>query len=489
MVPHHLLKHKKTIGILLIGVVIGLVIATITYGVTSSNTFTISQGVYPGAPSFTIWKEDSTYYAKNSFGVIQSFYSTNASYVINNALDLANGQGPVYLIPTFYDLTGSIVINKNGSRLIGSGSGREQKFFTNTPQPLERLTIGTVLRVITSDIDAIRVEGFVSGVQIKHLAIDFLVASTGNGIYGIRETDGLGMNEYDIEDIYVNDNDEDSYAIHTQNAVVGTVSSVTCYGGGLLYIECLSTTDHPDYDCDFNCGNTIYQEVSGWICKNITVPAFVMNTTSGDGVTGLCIFDRLFIITNRVDLGTLGVNAMYIVQAHHSQFNMLNIECAYGALGDVVMIANSHDLDFFSPYVMYSAYANWMAWSDSDGIRVFGGTVDVTVADMNPENYWHGVQIHEVAGTNEANMINCLVFEPWDAWMPTNNGGIEIGTSALTVTHGLVWTPQWVHVTPEGDDPGDFWVAWVNNQTFQILWDGGGTRTWYWTAGTFQWFD
>jgi len=65
-----------------------LLISTLTYVIFASpnGTFTISPGIYPGAPSFTIWKEGSTYYAKNAYGGIE-FSGTNASQVIQNALD------------------------------------------------------------------------------------------------------------------------------------------------------------------------------------------------------------------------------------------------------------------------------------------------------------------------------------------------------------------------------------------------------------------
>lgn len=51
----------------------------------NGGTFTLSAGIYPGAPSYTIWHEDDVYYAKNAYGVID-YSGTNASSVITNCI-------------------------------------------------------------------------------------------------------------------------------------------------------------------------------------------------------------------------------------------------------------------------------------------------------------------------------------------------------------------------------------------------------------------
>jgi len=43
----------------------------LTYAATPSTTLTISNGVYPGAPSYTFSKLGSTYYAKDQNGYIE----------------------------------------------------------------------------------------------------------------------------------------------------------------------------------------------------------------------------------------------------------------------------------------------------------------------------------------------------------------------------------------------------------------------------------
>jgi len=84
---------RKTILLTTLGIIVGLLVATIYYSFAagSNDTFTISQGIYPGAPSYTIWKQDATYYAKNNFGVVKQ-YGTNKTTVIVSAIaDLTDG--------------------------------------------------------------------------------------------------------------------------------------------------------------------------------------------------------------------------------------------------------------------------------------------------------------------------------------------------------------------------------------------------------------
>jgi len=89
---------RNTILVTTLGVIVGLLTATIYYSYAngSNDTFTISQGPYPGAPSFTIWKEDSTYYAKNSYGRI-AYYGSNLSIIVQNANDALTNGGRIYL--------------------------------------------------------------------------------------------------------------------------------------------------------------------------------------------------------------------------------------------------------------------------------------------------------------------------------------------------------------------------------------------------------
>jgi len=138
------------------------------YASAPSSTFTISGGVYPGAPSYTIWREGSEYFAKDANGLL-TYSGTNASQIIQSSLD--NGYG-VFLLNGAYDLLNTVSLN---SRNWLYGENREATWLYGTCDPL------------------IKVEGQ-NYVGIGKLTLDGL-NKTGNGIImtGTYLTDTNGM--------------------------------------------------------------------------------------------------------------------------------------------------------------------------------------------------------------------------------------------------------------------------------------------------------
>ena len=64
-----------------------IITASLVLSTTTTSTFYISGGIYPGAPAYTDWSEtDGNYYAKDANGLI-AFYGTNGTTVIQSALD------------------------------------------------------------------------------------------------------------------------------------------------------------------------------------------------------------------------------------------------------------------------------------------------------------------------------------------------------------------------------------------------------------------
>lgn len=75
---------------LLLGILIGAMVTGAPFlyilATSPSNPFYLSPGVYPGGPSYTIWKDGSDYFAKDANGLIQ-YFDDDASEVINDAVD------------------------------------------------------------------------------------------------------------------------------------------------------------------------------------------------------------------------------------------------------------------------------------------------------------------------------------------------------------------------------------------------------------------
>jgi hypothetical protein len=66
--------------------IMGLLTAQV-FSQGTSNLFTISSGVYPSGPSYTVFLESGVAYAKDSYGALASWSgSTNISYVISQSL-------------------------------------------------------------------------------------------------------------------------------------------------------------------------------------------------------------------------------------------------------------------------------------------------------------------------------------------------------------------------------------------------------------------
>ena len=77
---------KWAIALVLIACLVSSSIVYYVFAVSPSSAFTISSGVYPGAPSYTVWEEGGYYFAKDANGEID-YSGTDASTVIQAALD------------------------------------------------------------------------------------------------------------------------------------------------------------------------------------------------------------------------------------------------------------------------------------------------------------------------------------------------------------------------------------------------------------------
>lgn len=79
-------------------------------------------GVSPGAPSYTIWREDSTYYAKDAYGYIPSWgTSSNASQIILSAI--GNGDTKTFLKKGTYTMN-TLDLSDCDHHVIIEGEGR-----------------------------------------------------------------------------------------------------------------------------------------------------------------------------------------------------------------------------------------------------------------------------------------------------------------------------------------------------------------------------
>jgi len=134
-------KTKALIGLLILS---NLLIPSLIYVYASNGgTYTISGGIYPNAPDFTISIEDGSFCAKDKYGAFPSWgKGTNATTVIQNAL--TNGKS-VFVKDGIYELSGQQTVfetteKRYGNLIIDSNTvfwGEQQTILkiANTNQP------------------------------------------------------------------------------------------------------------------------------------------------------------------------------------------------------------------------------------------------------------------------------------------------------------------------------------------------------------------
>lgn len=120
-------NYKKIIGISLIINVILISLVTVLVLSPTINTFTISSGVYPSAPTYTIWVEDSTYYAKNAYGAID-YSGTNITVIWENVRDIIPlSGGEVFFKAGIYTWSTMMFIGRSNLYIHGEGYGTQFK--------------------------------------------------------------------------------------------------------------------------------------------------------------------------------------------------------------------------------------------------------------------------------------------------------------------------------------------------------------------------
>lgn len=109
-----------------------LVVSPIVYvlATSPSATLTISSGVYPGAPSYTVYSVGGTYYAKDQNGY-KEFTETTANAVMQDVLNsVATNGGSIYVTVGNYPVLSSITIPYTSKSITIYGDGMRSTTFT-----------------------------------------------------------------------------------------------------------------------------------------------------------------------------------------------------------------------------------------------------------------------------------------------------------------------------------------------------------------------
>ena len=155
---------KLAIALVLIASLLSSSIVYYVFAVSPSSTFTISSGVYPGAPSYTVWREGSNYFAKDANGEIDSSGTVFAT-VMQYAIDNRPNGGPISLLPGRYLLTATLNVTTSNFGLYG-GVGASG---LDAPRPGE--TYGVVIEGDGSTFPLIKFKN-AAGTRLERITIN-----------------------------------------------------------------------------------------------------------------------------------------------------------------------------------------------------------------------------------------------------------------------------------------------------------------------------
>lgn len=165
-------------------------------------------GIYPGAPSFTIWREDSTYYAKNDYGQIP-YSGSDAFDVINSviySLPTATVKLPyagAYINAPYGKIVfregnfsiGTRITIPLGSRILLEGAG-------TTFQPAEVVQSGGGTRIVSSNSDGVL--ACVSGGTLTNGTDVSSVTGTYLWVHNIEFVQNVQQNSSTSSAVYLN---------------------------------------------------------------------------------------------------------------------------------------------------------------------------------------------------------------------------------------------------------------------------------------------
>lgn len=182
-------SNKKVFAVLLISILVASAFYAGYVSAPTGTTYTVSSGVYSGAPSYTIWIEGSNYFAKEAYGSQPAWSGgTNASYVLNSAFSaLGSTGGQVYLTAGTYTLDSTITLGNN-THLIGE-SKRAVKLYS---------TIASTDPLISST--GASPYPAVFGISIENLYI-YGTDNGGDGIYLCRATRDSRIVNVEVSDM------------------------------------------------------------------------------------------------------------------------------------------------------------------------------------------------------------------------------------------------------------------------------------------------
>jgi hypothetical protein len=171
--------NRKILAVWLASLIIAVSLgALIAYATSPSSSLTVESGIYPGAPSYTVWVEGSSYFVKDANGLILTCGSgTNATEVYENARDsISNGE--IHFLKGTYTFPRAIWPKSN---IVISGEGIGTEFRGSGSDPIIKLDATVAIyNVVIKDI-------FINGVDKSRDGIH---------LNGVNETTAISFSSF-----------------------------------------------------------------------------------------------------------------------------------------------------------------------------------------------------------------------------------------------------------------------------------------------------
>ena len=399
------------------------------FAATPSSTFYISSGVYPGAPSYTVWGEGSNYFAKDSNGQID-YSGTDTSQIIMSITDTDGVT--IYIKKGTYTIDSTIVIDHKYITIFGDGCGT---------------TTGTVLKMA-------------NGADCNMFNLSSATFFT------LRDMQLLGdkSNAYGYG-IYSGDDGVEA----TADILIDHVFICKFAKSGVFWKNCWGATIVNSY-CEDNVEHGI--EIYAW---NNLFQTTTFNWNDIDGIS----------LRGTGELGNSAIiDSCPICENNHNGIYIM--DGANFVISNNIIRGNGYDGDYDAIHIHTEPKNITITGNliEGKGCKDHAGT---------NSRYGIYTSISEVVidgntfGTFSTGALGCgggahPTIGHNLGFVTENSGTTGAIASGATVNHGLASTPTSVIVTASETGLTDIYVSAVGDTTFVINYAGGGTHVFYWYA-------
>jgi len=404
----------------LIFVAIGILITSLVFygfAATPSSTFYISSGVYPGAPSYTVWREGSNYFAKDENGQLR-YSGTNFTEIGESCIDnLPTYGGKILLKTGVYE--GWIVIDRDG--VILEGEGVYSDIPVGIPDHSPTALYGSVIKVTTANKHGIHITGQRFGVQIRNLGIWFTQSSTGCGIT-TDTTQTYTLTHCTIENVKFLNCDKDSYAIRLANFLHLNIKAIMSFGGPLLEIY----ANMPD----FHQGNSIFDNLFGFIKYDLSpvvehtgpYPIFIHRNDSATTTMSGLLDMRRIQINNPTGCADSDYWTVYCANLGYSSLSDFDFEGS-NCQNHTMRMGSCEHLTFINLYM-------WEMDPSDAYLSVASNNKYITFIDS---------YLEKLLDSNHTDTyINCQIIEPIDSNTQASFINLVNNTGVATLTGSTV---------------------------------------------------